>query len=111
MEMTKIKDFLGYENDRNKKHADLYVRMIQLAYGDTGSIAVLIGHHLTFEVDGDINTENEIPAADTLIFDHDIMGRLFGVNAVPVMVQLAKVPCSERDELLRQLLNEYGPKE
>lgn len=102
----KVKDFLGYENTRNKKHADMYVRMLRHAYGQ--DVAVLIGHHLTFEFDGDITTENEIPAADTLIFDHEIMGRIFGRAALGIMAALAQRPAETRDELLASYLESVG---
>ena len=98
MAMTNIKDYLGYENARNKTHAQLYVAVLRTALGE-GS-AVLIGHHLTFELDGNIDTENEVPSADCLMFDHDIMKAVFGKGALPLMVALATRPCEQRDELL-----------
>lgn len=94
-----IKDYLGYENARNRQHADLYQALVQIAYG--ADCDVLTGHHVTFEKHGDISTENEIPSADTLIFDHEIMGRVFGENAIPLMQKLAAVPCDQRDDMVR----------
>lgn len=99
--MLKVKDYLGFENARNKQHADLYTELIRRAVGDC---AILIGHHLAFELGGDLNTENEIPSADTLMFDHEIMGRVFGGKAGAIMVQLAAVPVEQRDTLLANLL-------
>lgn len=101
-----IKDYLGFENERNKKHAALYERLIKLAF-KRDDVAVLIGHHLTFEmdVDGDgkldIETMNEIPSADTLMFDHDLMRAVFGDRCYPIMRELASVPCDRRDNLLK----------
>jgi hypothetical protein len=97
-----IKDYLGTENARNKQHAALYARLIKRAFGENND--VLIGHHLTFEDHGDINTENEIPAADTLLFDHDIMGRVFGGDAKKLMVTLAMVPAEKREALVEAQL-------
>lgn len=108
METTQVKDWLGAEHARNKEHADLYIGIIRKAIHKlTGQrVEVLIGHHLTFETgacgaDLDISTENEIPSADCLMFDHTIMNAVFGEDAVPLMIELASVPCEERDELLR----------
>lgn len=100
------KDYLGTENARNKQHAALFTAIIVAAFGPDN--AVLIGHHLTFETAGDIATENEIPSADTLIFDHDIMGRVFGQYAPAVMMNLARVPVAERDTLLKQYFDNRG---
>lgn len=95
------KDYLGTENTRNKQYTKLFTDMIRAAYGDNND--VLIGHHLTFEAHGDINTENEIPAADTLIFCHDLMTRVFGQRAGRVMRELATLPVSRRDDRLMEL--------
>jgi len=94
-----MKDYLGYENARNKANAQLYVDLIQAAYGQC---AVLIGHHLTFEFHGDVGTENEIPSADTLCFDHEVMGRVFGEDAPLIMRQMASVPAEARDKILSE---------
>lgn len=101
--MTQMKDWLGTEHARNKANADLYTRLIQRAVKKLSgceSIAVLIGHHLTFELNADLETENEIPSADCLMFDHALMGAVFGEAAVPLMQELAALPCEERDKRL-----------
>ena len=99
--MSKVKDFLTVENQRNKDHAQLYVDLVQRAYGCNN--AVLIGHHIVFEADGDITTENEIPAADTLLFDHEIMTAVFGEDkAMRLMSNMAVTPVEHRDALLQQ---------
>jgi hypothetical protein len=97
-----MKDYLGWENSRNKQHAQLYSRIMQLAFGKCN---VLIGHHLTFEFGDDLSTENEIPSADTLMFDHEAMTKVFGVDAPLVMRQLASVPAEQRDQLLSEHLD------
>lgn len=105
-----VKDWLGNELARNKRNADMYVPMIQRAVHKlTGKhVQVLIGHHLTFELDSDINTENEIPSADCLMFDHTLMGAVFGVASGAIMRSLAAVPCEKRDELLRVFCKDFG---
>ena len=95
-----MKDYLGFENARNKQHAALYERLMKQAIGGTAPVSVLIGHHLTFEIGGELQTENEIPSADCLIFDHDFMGKVFGSNAIAVMRDLASVDVDHRDDLL-----------
>lgn len=100
-----MKDFLGYENARNKQHAATFTALMQAAFGGEGvEVAVLIGHHLTFELNKDLNTENEIPSADCLMFDHDIMTKVFGDDAQRYMVELVLLPCDRRDDHLAFLL-------
>src|SRR5688572_29043208 len=92
---AQIKDFLSVEDKRNRTHAALFARMLRLAYGR--DVDVIVGHHVTFEFHGDISTENEIPSADCLLFDHDIMPRIFGRRrAMELMQHLATIPAEER---------------
>jgi hypothetical protein len=103
-----MKDYLGFENARNKEHAALYERLLRLALKDEKNVSVLIGHHVCFEINGDLQTENEIPSADCLMFDHDLMTRVFGPYAIPIMRDLASVPCEKRDELLASHLDIFN---
>lgn len=95
-----MKDFLGTENARNKANASLYTAIMKQAIGKDAQ--VLIGHHLSFELGGDIGTENEIPSADTLMFDHDVMTAVFGAFAIDIMQHLAATPCQSRDRVLEE---------
>lgn len=95
-----VKNYLETENARNKANADLYSRMIRLAFGDKDQI--MIAHHLTFETDNNLQSVNEIPSADTLIFDHYAMGQIFGSQAKLLMGALAQMPVDERDAALEQ---------
>jgi hypothetical protein len=95
-----LKDWLSCENARNKQFAGLYVAIMKKAFRVKAEPEVLIGHHLTFELDGDLNTENEIPSADCLMFDHYIMGQVFGDQAISIMQHLAATPCESRDGVL-----------
>lgn len=97
------KDYLGFEAQRNRTYATLYTELLQFAFGTDND--VMIGHHICFEHDKDIKTENEIPSADTLIFDHDIMKRCFGSLARIVMRECADAPCHDRDAVLQRLWN------
>lgn len=102
-----LKDWLGCENARNKKYAGLYVGIMKRAFGviTQKEPEVLIGHHLTFELNGDLETENEIPSADCLMFDHYIMQQVFGDKAVSIMQHLAATPCESRDPVLQEYWN------
>lgn len=94
------KDYLESENARNKNSAGLFTALVQHAYGRNNS--VLVGHHICFEKDGQLETENEIPAADTLIFCHNLMTEVFGVQAMEIMAELARLPSEKREEYLRE---------
>ena len=95
---TTIKDYLGTENARNKANAALFTALLQAAFGP--DIDVLVGHHITFERHGQIDSENEVPSADTLIFDHAIMFKVFGERALSIMLRAAAKPCEQREELV-----------
>lgn len=84
-----MKDFLATENARNRRNARLYCTMLHLAYGKQQD--VLIGHHLNFQEHGVIDSINEVPSADTLIFDHEVMHAIFGNDALEVMLHCAKL--------------------
>lgn len=99
----KIKDYQAYENQRNKRSTQLFHDMLRAAFGELAS-EIIIAHHLNFEHGSDIGTINEIPSADTLIFDHEIMGRIFGKEmALKHMMLLATVPVERRDNVLEIL--------
>lgn len=94
-----MKDYLTYENNRNRRNVDLFEDMLRRAFGSKAE--TLIAHHLTYE-DGAVH--GEVPSADTLIFCHEIMGRIFGERAIPIMRELASVPSEQRDALLSAFL-------
>jgi hypothetical protein len=108
---VKVKSFLSTEGKRNRANADLYLDLLQRAY--PGQVLdVIVGHHICFEFDKDIATENEIPAADTLLFDLDIMGAVFGkANAVALMHQLVELPDAKREDYVRQSLSRLKARE
>lgn len=101
------KSWLAFEQARNRKNADLYTAILRraiavLSQTEAEGVQVIMGHHLTFEMGTDLSTEDEVPAADSMLFDHDIMTAAFGSKevAVNVMVHLAQLPCDERDHAL-----------
>lgn len=94
-----LKHYVSFENDRNTRHAPLFVKLIQLAFG--ADEVVLSGHHFSFAHGGDITKGlNEIPSADTLLFDHEIMHRVFGSRSHELMVQLVKLEPDDREDFL-----------
>lgn len=103
---TGIKLEVPYENDRNSENADIYKAIIREAYGVQD---VICGHHLVYQVedkraDGFTYTfVEEIPSADTLIFDHDVAKKIWGANYKTILVSLALEPIATRDQLLGQL--------
>lgn len=103
---TGIKFEVPYENDRNSENADIYKAIIREAYGVQD---VICGHHLVYQVedkraDGFTYTfVEEIPSADTLIFDHDVAKKIWGANYKTILVSLALEPIATRDQLLGQL--------
>lgn len=101
------KDYLGFENARNRKYAGLYTDIVKLALGCRW--AVLIGHHILYEYDGRLDTANEIPSADTLMFDHPIMRAVFGERCIEIMRELAAVPCEQRDQMLAHYFYQAYP--
>lgn len=114
--MTTTKDFTPsgikqegpYENDRNGENADLYKAIIREAYGVTD---VICGHHLVYQVedkraDGFTYTfVEEIPSADTLIFDTDVAKKIFGSGWECKLMRLAIEPIATRDNLLATFYN------
>lgn len=101
------KYWLQFENDRNTHHGQIFIDLIKRAFR-TDEV-VMVGHHFVFEPQEamqklDLTQLNEIPSADTLLFDHDIMTAVFGERAVPLMVEMAKVSCVSRDEIIAAAL-------
>lgn len=93
------------ENARNHRNAKLFIEMLKVAF--TGhEICTMSSHHICFMLDGNFDTIDEIPSADTLMFDHEIMGRIFGVNrSIRLMQYLASLPVTKRDEALSREFN------
>ena len=104
--MLTPKNYLQVEGRRNRRNAALYEKLLKLAFGADN--AVIVGHHINFEKNGKIETENEIPSADTMLFDHDIMGTIFGADADAIMKQLAGLRPEFREEYLDSYMVMYG---
>lgn len=100
-----------YENDRNGENSTLYKAIIREAFGVTD---VICGHHLVYEVEDKradgftYQIIEEIPSADTLIFDHNVAKKIWGNAWQDNLVKLALEPCATRDKLLGQLWEARG---
>lgn len=104
----RLKDYLGFENTRNKTHAATYERFLRAALPGC-KLSVLVGHHICLEIDGDLETENEIPSADCLMFDHELMRTVFGgYHFRYVMQALAAIPANDRDDMLLRCMNDFN---
>lgn len=97
--------YLGSEGKRNREHAPLFQRLLHIAFGPCD---VIVGHHVNFQFDGDLSTEDEVPAADTVLFDHTIMRACFGDNAVVHMATMAALKPGERERYCERELDRIG---
>jgi hypothetical protein len=101
-----------YENDRNADSKALFRAIMRECLCDGQEMDVIIGHHLVYELrekrgDGfTYEISEEIPSADTLIFDHTMAKKLWGDQWKEKLTQLACEPVETRDQLLAKLY--YG---
>jgi hypothetical protein len=100
------KQWVFDEVHRNVTNAALFATLACASYGQ--EFEFFIGHHLAYKrTHKDITTKSEIPSADTLLFDHDIMIDVFGPRALDVMAQLARTPTAKREAVLEQMLRDH----
>ncbi len=98
----------GFENTRNAISSDLFKRVIRECHSVED---VIIAHHLVYvkvekHADGfEYQIVEEVPAADTLIFDHDVARKLFGEGFKTQLALLACEPVETRDALYSELIN------
>lgn len=94
-----------FENNRNAENAELFKCIIRKVFGVSD---VIVAHHLVYvkveNRDGfDYQIVEEIPSADTMIFDHDVARALWGDQWQANLVSLALTPVEQRDDLLAAL--------
>lgn len=102
-DLASIEEYISTEIARNKAHGKLFAAIMRIAFGNDDDVS--IGHHLSFQPHGDIDSLNEVPSADTLIFDHKVMTAVFGSNAVRVMQRICSFPADSRDGELQRLFD------
>lgn len=100
-----------FENKRNKDSSELLHKIIKRVYGATECI---VAHHITYVAvdhqDGyELQVVEEIPSIDTLIFDHEVAKKLWGARWRDVLMELALMPVSERDTVLRVHYDNFYP--
>lgn len=101
---TPLPEYVGREYNRNVEFRPVYCRLIRAAYGQ--DVDVKVSHHI-FVSRGE-NDVTEIPAADTILFCHDLMTRVFRGKAQSHMVRLAQIPREHREHWVRRWLDEEG---
>ena len=95
-----------WENDRNADNADLYRDIIRECFNVTD---VIVAHHLVYVTeetrdDGfTYQVIQEVPSADSLIFNHDVAKVIFGDDWQDCLVDLALEPVCTRDALLEKM--------
>ena len=89
------------ENQRNEDNSELFTSIIREAYD--GVTVAVAAHHLIYTRDG---VTDEIPSADSLIFDHTIAKKIWGEGYKTFLSKLAMEPVETRDALLHELY--YG---
>src|SRR5579862_3341117 len=85
----------AYENDRNAESADCFKAVIREAFGVKD---VIIAHHLVYEKEETredgfaYQIVEEIPSADSLIFDHGVAKKIWGNGWKKILRTLAVEP-------------------
>ena len=97
-----------WENDRNAISRQLFKDIIREVCGVQD---VLIGHHICYEYQENqggfnVTVMEEVPSADTLIFDHLVAQKIWGKDWGTVLTRLVLIPAEERDAELAKLY--YG---
>lgn len=98
-----LRDYLTWEDKRNSEGHKVFKRFFERAVGVP--VDVVVGHHIIFIKGGDDAEPNEVPSADTVLFDHDLMGAVFGDKALPIMLTLAKRTPELRERVLNDQLD------
>lgn len=99
MAKKKDKNYVTDEYERNVQWTGLYSQLLNRMWpGST----VLVSHHI-FVAKKD-KTVQEIPSADTVLFDPAIMGKVFGKSAPRRMAALSRLPPNKRERQVHRWL-------
>lgn len=92
------------EMNRNHAGTSVFEEFFQRAFGV--ETVVVINHHLVFKMklDNGRNEVQEVPSADTLLFSHFYMSKVFGDQAESIMRALLLCPPQERENHLSREL-------
>lgn len=99
--------YLSGEGKRNRHNADLFQAILCIAWG--GNCTVMTGHHIAFLFDGDLTTEDEVPSADCLLFDLEIMDAVFGWERDSILQTIVTMNRGEREDYVRARLIAHHP--
>jgi hypothetical protein len=94
---------LPFEDQRNVDMQDVFEAMIKETYPDVKGVGC--GHHIMYMREGHV-MPYDYPSADALIFDHQVAQTIWGEAWQHTLTELALVPATARDALLRQLYAE-----
>jgi hypothetical protein len=99
--MSKFQNFLLVEDQRNFDDRHWLERFLKRAIGP--ETQVMCGHHIIY-TEGDVPTE--IPSEDTLLFNPDLMGAVFGKErAKAIMLTLTMRPPAIRGRVMGDFLD------
>lgn len=101
--MLQLQDWISSEIERNKKYAGLFERLVKRACGE--NCDVLVGHHIVIERHGDIQSETEIPSADSLLFNRELMHAVFGPLTDPLLDIIVTLGPGHREQVVQEWLN------
>lgn len=96
-----IENFLSTEDQRNYTSHKVFERFLRRAFGN--DLQVMVGHHIAFFKGDEI--PNEIPSADTLLFNPTLMELVFKADAPAVMLMLVRRPPEVREKALTDWLD------
>jgi hypothetical protein len=98
-------DFILDEKRRNWENRETYGRLMRRGLG-CQQAQIVFSHHLVFHPGPNIPPQ-EIPAADTLIFNPAIMAKAFGpIGGRQIAAHLATLDLDARDRQLKQYLDD-----
>ncbi len=99
--------YLSGEGKRNRHNADLFQALLCTAWGV--GCSVMTGHHIAFLFDGNLETEDEVPSADCLLFDLEIMGAVFGEERDSILLRIALMNRDDREDYVRRQFCRLDP--
>lgn len=106
MPFLPLPEYLKLEQARNLAATRIFHRFLHRA---VGQCEILVAHHIVFELPG--GEPNEIPSADTLLFNPLLMGRVFGQEAPMIMSVLAHREPEIREQVLKDYLDALDVKD
>jgi hypothetical protein len=99
-----MKNYVQDEYTRNKNACATYEQLLKLAFGKDA--VVIVSHHII--VKPKVGDTQEIPSADTILFDPTIMGLAFGAaKAKAIAIDLAMMQPEQREPWVQHILDRH----